>query len=223
MSKIRKFLKNPIKGQRAFLQAIEATSGLMQRFLVVENTYCITDETSHLESSVVELYFRILVFQARALRHLDHRLTRTILSDTFNPSQWDHRLQKIREQEEECNKLLSDETRRQIESQSGIIQELRKKVEDSFSRQLAEIRVSLLPDRHNPLVLNCPTRKLTNNCPKPSMNNYSARYMPSPPRTPPTIPAQGTKTLRMQARRTKPRGAFQVHGSSSAGRSWIGR
>jgi DNA helicase IV len=122
----------------------------MQRFLVVENTYCITDKTSHLESSVVELYFRILVFQASALRHLDRRLTRTILSDTFNPSQWDDRLQKIREQEEECNKLLSDETRRQIESQSGNIQELRKKVEDSFSRQLVEIRVSLLPGRHNP-------------------------------------------------------------------------
>jgi hypothetical protein len=122
----------------------------MQRFLVVENTYCITDKTSHLESSVVELYFRILVFQASALRHLDHRLTRTILSDTFKPSQWDDQLQKIREQEEECNKLLSDETRRQIESQSGNIQELRKKVEDSFSRQLVEIRVSLLPERHNP-------------------------------------------------------------------------
>jgi N-terminal domain of NWD NACHT-NTPase len=148
-AKPRKFLKNPIKGQRAFLQAIEATSGLMQRFLVVENTYCITDKSSHLETSVVELYFRILVFQASALRHLDHRLTRTILSDTFNPSQWEHRLRKIREQEAECNKLLSDETRRQIESQSRNIRELRKKVEDSFSRQLVEIRVSLLPDRHN--------------------------------------------------------------------------
>jgi len=146
---IRKFLKNPIKGQKTLLQAIEVTSGLMQRFSVVETTYYITD-TSNLESSVVELYFRILVFQASVLRHLHHRMARKILSDTFKPDQWEARLQQIREQEVECNKFLKDETRRKIESQSEIIKELRKEVKDSFSGQLVEIRVSFLRHSSNP-------------------------------------------------------------------------
>jgi hypothetical protein len=146
---IRQFLKNPIKGQKTLLEAIEITSGLMQRFFIIETTYCITD-TSNLESSVVELYFRILVFQASVLRHLHHVTARKILSGAFKPDQWEAQLQEIQKQEEECNKLLSDETRREIEKQSGNIQELRKKVEDSFSTQLAKITVSFLLDRHNP-------------------------------------------------------------------------
>lgn len=57
-----KFLENPIKGQKTFLEGIEATSGIMQRFLVIENTYKVADTTSNLEKPLVELYFRIMVF-----------------------------------------------------------------------------------------------------------------------------------------------------------------
>ena len=115
----------------------------MQRFLVVENTYHVVTAASNLEDSIVELYFRILVFQARALRYLDRHRASRILSDTFDPSRWENRLENIREQELECNKFLSDEIRAEMGRQSRNIDELREELKTSFGQQLDAIKVGV--------------------------------------------------------------------------------
>jgi hypothetical protein len=105
-AKASKFLENPIQGQETFLESIDVASGSMQRFLVVESTYRVAaGPASNLEDSIIELYFCILAFQARALRYLVHHRALGILSDTFKPSQWEDEVKKIREKEQDCKQI----------------------------------------------------------------------------------------------------------------------
>ena len=139
---IRKFLKNPIKGQKTLLQAIDVTSDLIQRFGFVEKAYCIVENDSNLGSSIIELYRLILVFQARVLRHFHHRTPRQILSDTFKPTQWEGRLNEITDQEKQCNILLQDDTANEIRKESERIRKMHSDFKTSFKGQQDAIRVS---------------------------------------------------------------------------------
>lgn len=73
-----------------------------------------------MEKAITELYCLILVHQASALRHLARHTAHRILSDTFNPKQWDSHRQHIENKVKECNEALYDD------SQKFIFKELKK-------------------------------------------------------------------------------------------------
>jgi hypothetical protein len=137
-------VQNPIKGQKSFVEAFEVTSNIIQRFTAVEQTYQFEGQ-QNLQDAIIELYCRVLVFQARALRHLVHHTARKILSDTFKPEQWSTQRDGIKEQEKECDKALSDEVRMKVQmklkEQSQNIENIRNAMRDSFKQQLDGIKV----------------------------------------------------------------------------------
>jgi hypothetical protein len=120
---------------------MDVTSGIMQRFLVVEKTYKVAEPALNLRDSLIELYFRILVFQARALRYLDRHRAVRILSDTFDPGRWKQRLEDIQDQEKKCNVFLNDEMRHELGKQSLSLQRQRGELEASHKQQLEAIKV----------------------------------------------------------------------------------
>ena len=138
-------MQNPIKGQERFLIAFEETCLLIQRFSIVECSHKF-EENTHLEKTITELYCLILVHQASALRHLARHTARRILSDTFNPEQWDSHRQRIKSKEKECNDALDDDSKKfifgELEKQSRNIEDARSDMRDSFKQQLDEIRVT---------------------------------------------------------------------------------
>ena len=150
-------MENPIKGRESFMEGFEVISRLIQRYVIVERIYSKTVDHSmedrkqeggkrDLEEAITRLYSCILVYQARALRHLDHRKVRRVLSDTFKPQQWEDLLQKIKKQEKECDKLgktLDQELLRNgFAEQSSRITTLGEKLMSSFKDQLDNIKVT---------------------------------------------------------------------------------
>lgn len=137
------------------MEALKETSRLIQRYSIVERTY--SRDISHamergmferknlpLENAIISLYSAILVYQALALGHLEHRNARRILSDTFKPDQWENRLQGIKIEEGKCDKLLDTHYRESVQlelhRQSGQVEEMMK----SFQQQLVEMKVTRL-------------------------------------------------------------------------------
>jgi hypothetical protein len=138
-------VQNPINGQRLFIKAFEETCLLIQRFSIVECTHKF-EENPYLEKAITELYCLILVHQASALRHLARHTAHRILSDTFNPEQWDSHRQRIDNKVKECNEALDDDSQKfifeELEKQSHNIKDARSELRESFRQQLDEIRVT---------------------------------------------------------------------------------
>lgn len=94
------------------------------------------------------MYSAILVYQAHALRYLEHRSARRILNDTFKPDQWINRLQDIKQEEEKCDKLLDtlgrESLQREFNKQSEQVKKVRSGLMNSFQQQLDGIKVTRL-------------------------------------------------------------------------------
>jgi len=150
-------VENPIKGRESLMEGFQVISRLIQRFVIVERIYSKTVGHSmedgkqeggkgDLEEAITSLYSCILVYQARALRYLDHHKVRRVLSDTFKPEQWKDLLQKIKKQEEECDKLgktLDQELlHKGFAEQSSNIEIFRENLMSSFKQQLDNIEVT---------------------------------------------------------------------------------
>jgi hypothetical protein len=101
-----------------------------------------------LENAITSLYSAILVYQAYALRHLEHSSARRILNDTFKPDQWINRLQDTKKEEEKCDKLLGTLDRESLQLELNMqlrqVEKVRSDLMNSFQQQLDEIKVTRL-------------------------------------------------------------------------------
>jgi hypothetical protein len=134
-------VKNPIQGRKELLEGFHSVIYAIQRSLTVENVPQMRNPGSQLRTHTVEMYRRILVFQAKALRHLKRRLVGKILSNTFSPSQWSDAVKEILEQEDLCDKVMTRESQVYLAANQRLVDKLRKEIRDSFQRQEEVLQV----------------------------------------------------------------------------------
>jgi hypothetical protein len=113
----------------------------MHRFLTVED-FPQMKADSTLKTHTIELYRLILVFQAEMLRHLTRHAIAKLWTDTFNPAYWGDSLKKIKQQEEECSEVISNESLKYLIANARAIDALQDQVLQSFVEQLEVLQVS---------------------------------------------------------------------------------
>jgi hypothetical protein len=134
-------VKNPIQGQRNLLNAFHSISEIIDYFAVVETLPEIAAPQSNLKDAAIELYCRILTFQAEALKHLTRHTVRRAWSDTIEPNHWSKLLQQIKDQEGTCDKTLNRDSRLALANQSRDIGGLREELQESVKNQMDAFKV----------------------------------------------------------------------------------
>jgi hypothetical protein len=158
-------VENPIKGHASFVESIDSMTLLIQQYSIVENIYAkklkeensssrenwARQDTTPLKEAITRLYKSILVYQAHVLRHLAHNKALRILSNTFNPAQWDEQLVTIEKHARGCEDWLAKLGEELLQSmaselgkQSNDLKDFQKSLEASFKRQLDDIKVTHL-------------------------------------------------------------------------------
>jgi hypothetical protein len=102
-------LVNALKGRGAAITGLEAIAILIPRYAEVENVYLGNggEASEELRNAIVELYTNILEYQIEVARYFAQSAFQRFAKATFQPGDWDDRLQRIKSSDDDCKSLIT--------------------------------------------------------------------------------------------------------------------
>ena len=102
-------LVNALKGRGAAITGLEAIAILIARYAEVENVYLDNggEASETLRNAIVELYTNILEYQIEVARYFAQSAFQRFAKATFQPGDWDDRLQRIKSSDDDCKSLIT--------------------------------------------------------------------------------------------------------------------
>jgi hypothetical protein len=100
---------NALKGRGAAITGLEAITILIPRYAEVEKVYLGNggEASEELRNAIVELYTNILEYQIEVSRYFAQSAFQRFAKATFQPGDWDDRLQRIKSSDDDCKSLIT--------------------------------------------------------------------------------------------------------------------
>ena len=137
-------LVNALKGRGAAITGLEAIAILIPRYAEVEKVYLGNggEASEELRNAIVELYTNILEYQIEVARYFAQSAFQRFAKATFQPSDWDDRLQRIKSSDDDCKSLITVCDAAYARSDVCMMKDMLKKLDNGIQHQISAILMS---------------------------------------------------------------------------------
>jgi len=135
---------NALKGRGAAITGLEAIAILIPRYAEIEKVYLSNggEASEELRNAIVELYTNILEYQIEVARYFAQSAFQRFAKATFQPGDWDDRLQRIKSSDDNCKSLITVCDAAYARSDVCMMKDMLKKLDNGIQQQISAILMS---------------------------------------------------------------------------------